>query len=74
MNTSGKSSDNVAEESDDFKQKFRQLPLNKKLTTLMELEAATASEAVNTIINKSISAGESVMDMFTGKASDDDEK
>ena len=55
------SSDKVPESNADFRKKFGELPLNKKLVTLMQLQAATMSEAVNTIIDKSISAGENVM-------------
>lgn len=59
---SSESSDKVSEDDVDFKKKFGELPLNKKLATLIQLEAATMSEAVNTIIDKSIAAGENVMD------------
>lgn len=65
MKKTGKSSepsDRSSEEADDFKKKFGELPLNKKLATLIQLEVATMSEAVNTIIDKSIAAGENVMD------------
>lgn len=67
MNKTGKSSDGLSDD-DDFKKKFGELPLDKKLATLIQLEAATMSEAVNTIINKSISAGENVMDKLSGRA------
>lgn len=62
------SSDSVPEDDDDFRKKFGELPLNKKVSTLMQLEATTMSEALNTIIDKSISAGESVMDKLAGHA------
>lgn len=65
---SSESSDRVPEDDEDFKKKFGELPLNKKLATLIRLEAATMSEAVNTIIDKSISAGENVMDKLAGRA------
>lgn len=64
---SSESSDRVPEDAD-FKKKFGELPLNKKLATLVQLEAATMSEAVNTIIDKSIAAGENVMDKLAGRA------
>ena len=63
-----KTSDSVSEDDEEFKKKFGQLPLNKKLATLIQLEAATMSEAVNTIIDKSISAGENAMDKLAGRA------
>jgi hypothetical protein len=66
-----KNSSNSAPEdtgdTENFKKKFGELPLNEKLTTLMQLEAATMSEAVNTIVDKSISAGENVMDKITDR-------
>jgi hypothetical protein len=71
---SSESSDRVPEDDDDFKKKFGELPLNKKLVTLIQLEAATMSEAVNTIIDKSISAGENVMEKLAGRASTRDSK
>ena len=77
MKKSGKSSGTSGsgpEEEDDFRRKFGELSLNKKLTTLMQLEAATMSEALNTIIDKSISAGEDVMDQLAGRASRKDAK
>lgn len=74
MTKTGKSSDSAPEDDDDFKKKFGELPLNKKLATLIQLEAATMSEAVNTIIDKSISAGENVMDKLAGRAGTRDSK
>lgn len=71
MKKTGKSSESSArmpEDDQDFKKKFGELPLNKKLATLIQLEAATMSEAVNTIIDKSIAAGENVMDKLAGRA------
>jgi len=65
---SPESSDRVPEDDDDFKKKFGELPFNQKLATLIQLEAATMSEAVNTIIDKSISAGENVMDKLAGRS------
>ncbi len=70
MKKTGKSSEPSARvpEDADFKKKFSELPLNKKLTTLIQLEAATMSEALNTIVDKSIAAGENVMDKIAGRA------
>jgi hypothetical protein len=73
MKKTGKSSKSSTED-DDFKRKFGELPLDKKLVTLIQLEAATMSEAVNTIIDKSISAGENLMDKLAGRASTRDTK
>ena len=74
MNKTGKSSKSAPEDDKDLKKKFGELPLNKKLTTLIQLEAATMSEAVNTIIDKSIAAGENVMDKLAGRAGTRDRK
>jgi hypothetical protein len=63
-----RNSSRAPEETEDFKKKFGELPLNKKLATLMQLEVATMSEAVNTIIEKSISVGENVMDKLGSRA------
>ena len=72
MKQTGKSSESSDElpEDADFKQQFGELPLNKKLTTLIQLEAATMSDAVNTILDKSIAAGENVIDKLTGRVGD----
>ena len=67
MNKTGTSSDSVQEDAEDFKKRFGELPLNRKLATLIQLEAATMSEAVTTIIDKSITAGENVMNKFAGR-------
>jgi hypothetical protein len=76
MSKTRNSSDSASENTEDFKKKFEKLPLNQKLATLMQLEATTMSEAVNTIVDKSISAGETVMDKLAGRirASKDGEK
>jgi hypothetical protein len=63
-----RNSSRAPEETEDFKKKFGEMPLNKKVTTLMQLEVATMSEAVNTIIEKSISVGENVMDKLGNRA------
>jgi hypothetical protein len=67
MSKNRNSSDNAPQDTEEFKKKFGELPLNQKLATLMQLEAATMSEAVNTIVDKSISAGETVMDKWASR-------
>jgi hypothetical protein len=67
MSKTRNSSESAPQDTEDFKKKFGELPLNQKLATLMQLEAATMSEAVNTIVDKSISAGETVMDKLSGR-------
>lgn len=61
MSKTGKSPNSVPENAEDFKKKFGELPLNQKLKTLIQLEVVTFTEALDTIIDKSISAGENVM-------------
>jgi hypothetical protein len=67
MSKTRNSSDSASQNTENFKKKFEELPLNQKLATLMQLEATTMSEAVNTIVDKSISAGETVMDKLAGR-------
>jgi hypothetical protein len=68
MSDTEKPSGGQAENADDFKQQFVDLPFNKKLSTLIQLEAATLSEAVEKIVDKSVSVGENVMDKLSGRA------
>jgi hypothetical protein len=69
MSRTRNSSESAPQDTEEFKKKFEELPLNQKLATLMQLEAATMSEAVNTIVDKSILAGETVLDKLAGRAS-----
>jgi uncharacterized 2Fe-2S/4Fe-4S cluster protein (DUF4445 family) len=43
---------------------FRELSLDKKLATLVELEALTMSEAMDAVVHKALSLGGKVKDLF----------
>jgi ferredoxin len=51
----------------DFRKEFRELPLDRKLATLVELEAVTMMQTLNTIANSPFSLVEKVMDFMAGK-------
>ena len=51
----------------DFRKDFGELPLDKKLVTLIQLEALTMSQAMDAIVAKTLSAGGKVMDLFARK-------
>ena len=56
--------DNEAE----FQTKFSALPLNKKIATLMKLEAITASEAFDSAIQKPLAFGAKTFDAIANRA------
>jgi uncharacterized 2Fe-2S/4Fe-4S cluster protein (DUF4445 family) len=56
--------DNEAE----FRTKFAALPLNKKIATLMQLEAITASEAFDSAIQKPLAFGAKTFDAIANRA------
>jgi DNA helicase IV len=66
--TEQKKSDTSQAEVKAFRKKFAELPLDKKLSTLVQLEVVTMSDAMNAIIDKSVAAGEKVMDTFVRRA------
>jgi ferredoxin len=51
----------------DFRKEFRNMPLDRKLATLMELEAIAAFQTLNTIANLPFTIGEKVLDFMAGK-------
>ena len=51
----------------DFRKEFRDLPLDRKLATLVELEAVTMMQTLNAITNSPFSLVEKVMDFMAGK-------
>ncbi len=55
------------EAAKDFRKEFRDLPLERKLATLVELEAVTMMQTLNTIANSPYSLVEKVMDFMAGK-------
>jgi ferredoxin len=52
----------------DLKQHFGNLPLEKKIATLLQLEAITVSEAFNAAIDKPLAFGAKTFDRFTNRA------
>jgi uncharacterized 2Fe-2S/4Fe-4S cluster protein (DUF4445 family) len=51
----------------DFRKDFGELPLDKKLVTLVQLEALTMSQAMDAIAAKTLSAGGKVIDLLARK-------
>ena len=51
----------------DLKQHFGNLPLEKKISTLLQLEAITVSEAFNAAIDKPLAFGAKTFDKFTNR-------
>jgi ferredoxin len=51
----------------DFRKEFRDLPLERKIATLVELEAVTMLQTVNTIASFPFAIGARVMDFVAGK-------
>jgi ferredoxin len=50
----------------DFRKEFREMPLNRKLATLVEFEAVTAFETLSSIASLPFTIGEKVMDVMAG--------
>jgi ferredoxin len=50
----------------DFRKEFREMPLNRKLSTLMEFEAVTAFETLSSLAGLPFTLGEKVMDVMAG--------
>jgi 2Fe-2S ferredoxin len=50
----------------DFRKEFSEMPLQRKLATLVELEAVAAFETLGTIANLPFTLGEKVMDVMAG--------
>jgi ferredoxin len=51
-----------------MRKKFGELALDKKITTLMQLEALTMFEAMNAIVDKPLALGEKLFDRFYSRA------
>jgi len=51
----------------DIRHEFRQMPLQKKLATLVELEAVTAAQTFDRIINLPFTAFEKGLDLLAGR-------
>ncbi|HEX8891329.1 MAG TPA: 2Fe-2S iron-sulfur cluster-binding protein [Pyrinomonadaceae bacterium] len=55
------------ETAKDLKKEFRDLPLSRKLATLVELEAVTLFQTLETIIDVPFALGGKVMDVMAGR-------
>ena len=51
----------------DFRKEFREMPLQKKLATLVEFEAIAAYQTLNTIANLPFVAFEKGLDLMAGR-------
>jgi ferredoxin, 2Fe-2S len=52
----------------DLRKQFGSLPLQKKISTLLQLEAITVSEAFNAAIDKPLAFGSKAFDKFTNRS------
>jgi hypothetical protein len=52
----------------DFRTRFSSLPLNKKIATLLQLEAITMSEAFDSAIEKPLAFGAKTFDKIASRA------
>jgi ferredoxin, 2Fe-2S len=50
-----------------FRKEFREMPLNKKLATLVELETVAMMQTLNTVFGLPFTVGEKVLDFMAGK-------
>jgi ferredoxin len=51
----------------DFRKEFREMPLDKKLAALVELEAVTMMQTLNSIFGLPFTVGEKVLDLMAGR-------
>src|SRR4051812_13992615 len=56
----------TGETAKNLKKEFRDLPLQRKLSTLVELEAVTLFQTIETIIDVPFAIGDKVMDVMAG--------
>jgi ferredoxin len=57
----------AAEAVKDFRKEFRELPLQRKLATLVELETVTMFQTLSALADLPFSLGEKVMNLMAGK-------
>jgi ferredoxin len=50
----------------DFRKEFKEMPLDRKMATLAELEAVTMFQTLSTVMNLPFTIGEKVMDFMAG--------
>jgi hypothetical protein len=58
----------AAESAEDLQKKFGALPLGKKIATLVQLEAITASETFDAAIEKPLAFGSKAFDSIMNRA------
>lgn len=51
----------------EFRREFREMPLNKKLATLVELEGVAMMQTLNAVIGLPWTVGEKVLDLMAGR-------
>jgi ferredoxin len=51
----------------DFRKEFREMPLDKKLATLVELEAVAMMQTLNAVFGLPFTVGEKVLDFMAGR-------
>ena len=51
----------------DFRKEFKEMPLDRKMATLAELEAVTMFQTLSTVMNLPFTIGEKVMDFMAGR-------
>ncbi|HEX8708599.1 MAG TPA: 2Fe-2S iron-sulfur cluster-binding protein [Pyrinomonadaceae bacterium] len=56
-----------AEAAKDLRKEFRELPLERKMATLVELEAVTLFQTLNAVANIPFAIGGKVMDLMAGR-------
>lgn len=68
MATARKPAGSTPEAGSDLRRRFGELPLNKKIATLLQLEAITMSEAFDSAIEKPLAFGARTIDSIVGRA------
>ena len=68
MNAARPERPTAVDEGPELMKKFGALPLGKKLTTLMQMEAVAMSEALDSAIEKPLAFGSKAFDALAGKA------
>jgi hypothetical protein len=62
MNTESETSRSAEEKTRDLRQEFSELPFDRKIATLMQLETVAITEAFDKIANASASLGRKIFD------------
>jgi len=65
MNTESETSRTAEEKTRNLRQEFSELPFDRKIVTLVQLETDAATEAFDKIANASAALGKKIFDNFT---------